>query len=567
MQFHGLGHALAGSGCGASAPPGGDLSDAGHAPGLSSPVARKGLGGDACSMADPQSASHLGLSQDPSDWAGSLLNAIGEGVCIAARDGAILWTNEVLRSWPSSILNRISSLCREHAASLIPRNAPANMTPRSLPPLSLDGRDYEVSLSPVAVPQADGTAPPAPDHIAVAVRDVSAFHLLRRKLDAIDRAGSEMVRMDAENVRKLNAHERLKHLETKIVRVAHDLLHFDHFAIRLLDDKTGKLELVMGSGLPPEFDLFDIYPRLEGCGISGYVAATGRSYVAQDVSKDELFLPGVTGARSSLTVPLLLSEKIIGIMDVESLQPSAFGEEERQLGEMFARYVALALHMLDLLVVERSAVNRSVSERVTDELQEPLRDIQQIVAMLQAKAGNDTDEIESLSRIRRDVESIQERVKACAAGPTTLLGVEKALADSTTDPLLKGKQVLVADDEPKIRHIIADVLRHRGCEVTVCENGAIAIQILNERHEKGVQFDLVISDIRMPDRNGYEVFSAARRVMGMVPVILMTGFGYDPHHSIVRASQEGLQAVLFKPFQVERLLDEVKKALQPPVQS
>ncbi len=515
-------------------------------------------------MADSQSASHHGLSQDPSDWAGSLLNAIGEGVCIATREGMILWVNDTLKAWSPSLLNRISTLCREQAPSLFPKNAAPATTPRSLPPLALDGRDYEVSLSPVGMPGPDGTMPARADHIAVAVRDVSAVHVLRRKLDAIDRAGSEMVRMDAESVRKLNAHERLKLLEAKIIRVAHDLLHFDHFAIRLLDEKTGKLELVMGSGLTPDFDLFDIYPRLEGCGISGYVAATGRSYVAQDVTKDELFLPGVTGARSSLTVPLLLSEKVIGIMDVESLQPSAFGEEERQLGEMFARYVALALHMLDLLVVERSAVNRSVSERVADELQEPLRDIQQIVAMLQAKAGNDTEEIESLSRIRRDVESIQERVKACAAGPTTLLGVEKALADSTTDPILHGKRVLVADDEPKIRHIIGDVLRHRGCDVVVCENGAVAIQVLNERHEKGQHFDLVISDIRMPDRNGYEVFSAARRVMGMVPVILMTGFGYDPHHSIVRASQEGLQAVLFKPFQVERLLDEVKKAIQSP---
>ena len=44
----------------------------------------------------------------------------------------------------------------------------------------------------------------------------------------------------------------------------------------------------------------------------------------------------------------------------------------------------------------------------------------------------------------------------------------------------------------------------------------------------------------------------------------MTGFGYDPNHSIVRASQEGLQAVLFKPFKVDQLLTEVRRALQPP---
>jgi DNA-binding NtrC family response regulator len=65
----------------------------------------------------------------------------------------------------------------------------------------------------------------------------------------------------------------------------------------------------------------------------------------------------------------------------------------------------------------------------------------------------------------------------------------------------------------------------------------------------------------MPDHNGYEVFSAARKAYPGIPVILMTGFGYDPHHSIVRASQDGLQCVLFKPFQIERLLDEVRKAL------
>jgi DNA-binding NtrC family response regulator len=65
----------------------------------------------------------------------------------------------------------------------------------------------------------------------------------------------------------------------------------------------------------------------------------------------------------------------------------------------------------------------------------------------------------------------------------------------------------------------------------------------------------------MPHRNGYEIFAAARRRDATVPVILMTGFGYDPNHCVVRASQEGLAAVLFKPFQAERLVDEVRKAL------
>ena len=79
------------------------------------------------------------------------------------------------------------------------------------------------------------------------------------------------------------------------------------------------------------------------------------------------------------------------------------------------------------------------------------------------------------------------------------------------------------------------------------------------------QFSLVVSDIKMPDKTGYDVFAAARKKCPTIPIILMTGFGYDPNHSIVRASQEGLQAVLFKPFKVDQLLTEVRKALQSPV--
>jgi DNA-binding NtrC family response regulator len=96
--------------------------------------------------------------------------------------------------------------------------------------------------------------------------------------------------------------------------------------------------------------------------------------------------------------------------------------------------------------------------------------------------------------------------------------------------------------------------------VTTAANGAEAIA-----HLDVADFDLVLSDIKMPDKTGYDVFAAARKKAERLPVILMTGFGYDPNHSIVRASQEGLQAVLFKPFKVEQLLTEVRKALGAPV--
>lgn len=485
-------------------------------------------------------------------WAISLLNSIGEGVCLVTPDGAILWANDLIQKWGWGVVERAGEVCRANSEWLVKEGTPDFFNTV----ITEGGREYELTLSKVVVAGPDAIV--ATPHIAAVLRDVTAARAFRRKIDAIDQAGRELVRLDAESIRQLNSHERLKVLETKIVSYAKELLHFDHFAIRLLDEKTGKLELVMGAGLPEEYDSFEIYPRMEGCGTSGYVAATGVSYVVKDVSEDDLFLPGVTGANSSLTVPLKLQDKIIGIMNVESAQIGAFGEEERQLGEMFARYIAMALHMLDILVVERSTVNKTVAGRVAHEIEEPLRDIMQAVDVLRHKAAGDETELAEIERIRRDVRSAQDRITECAAGPTTLLGVERAMSDTTADPLFKGKRVLVADDEPKIRRIIGDVLRRRGSIVVVCENGGDAVRAFEQPDIE--PFDLVLSDIRMPDRNGYEVYAAARKVFPNVPVILMTGFGYDPHHSIVRASQEGLQAVLFKPFQVERLLEEARKA-------
>ena len=263
-----------------------------------------------------------------------------------------------------------------------------------------------------------------------------------------------------------------------------------------------------------------------------------------------------------MVVPLRLHDRVIGVLDVESLKPGAFNEEDRRFAEHFARHLALALRVLDLLVVERCETNATVSGRMQGELREPLDDIAEIVEQMREAADKDPELAARLGRIAGDVDSIRDRMRRVAEGPRALLGVERALSQTEREPLIEGRRVLVADDEPAVRRVIADVLRNRGAKVDVCDNGAAAIDAVRASAASNDGFDLVISDIKMPDRNGYEVFSAARRSLPNVPVILMTGFGYDPSHSIVRASQEGLQCVLFKPFQVERLLEETRSALE-----
>jgi CheY-like chemotaxis protein len=256
-------------------------------------------------------------------------------------------------------------------------------------------------------------------------------------------------------------------------------------------------------------------------------------------------------------VPLRLHDKVIGIFNVESRKRNAFDEDDRQFAEIFGRYVAIAINILDLMVVERVSTSHVVADTVCSEVSGPLNDISSDAnALMEDYIGND-DLRAKLQAILDNVGTIRSTLRQAQTGTNTAVLGAKDVKGTNDDPVLAGAEVLVADDEPNIRTTISDVLKKYKCHVTMAACGADAIALIEQR-----RFDLVVSDIKMPDKTGYEVFAAARRVSTTMPVILMTGFGYDPNHSIVRASQEGLAAVLFKPFKVDNLLTEVRKALQ-----
>ena len=74
------------------------------------------------------------------------------------------------------------------------------------------------------------------------------------------------------------------------------------------------------------------------------------------------------------------------------------------------------------------------------------------------------------------------------------------------------------------------------------------------------RYDTMLADIRLPDVGGYDVYRALRQAQPTAHVILMTGFGYDATHSIVKARQDGLRHVLYKPFRVDQLLMALQNA-------
>jgi CheY-like chemotaxis protein len=496
-----------------------------------------------------------------SQQANLILNTIGEGVCIVDGEGRCNWMNKRMAAWPAHVHEKIRRTCQgsfelfSKQVSPQTSDTPATFSRSKRYSLNVDDHQFfEMIASPVISPGGQVV------QVVCVVWDATGTRRLQQKIDAIDKAGRELVKLDAEQIAKLHVGQRLKLLEEKIISFTRDLMHFDHFAIRLLDRRSRKLEVVMSQGLPSEALSIELYAEQEGNGISGFVAATGRSYICPDVERDPRYVTGLDSAKSSLTVPLTLHDRVIGIFNVESRHRAAFNEDDRQFAEIFGRYVAIALNILDLLVVERVKTSHKVAEDACSEAAGPLNDIASDAAGLMEEFIGHDDLRNKLQQILENVNNVRRCLRQVADGPNTVLGAGD-VKEPQHDPVLGGADVLVADDEPNMRLTISDVLRKYGATVSVCANGAEAITTLEQRERP---FDLVISDIKMPDKTGYDVFAAARRKCATMPVILMTGFGYDPNHSIVRASQEGLQAVLFKPFKVELFLTEVRKALQQP---
>lgn len=491
-----------------------------------------------------------------SQQASLILNTIGEGVCIVDSAGRVSWANKRMQAWPAKLHEQISTAARE-AFEMFCR--PVADDPNHLPAqqrskrhsLSIDDQQFwDIVISPVISPSGQVV------QVVAVAWESTASRRTQQKLDAIDKAGRELVRIESDAMSTMNVSQRLKVLEDKIVRYVRHLMHYDHFAVRILDRRTNKLEVVISSGMSAEALSVELFALPEGNGISGYVAATGRSYICHDVDRDPRYVQGLDNAHSSLTVPLQLYDKVIGVFNIESHQVGSFTEDDRQFAEIFARYVAIALNILDLLVVERFSTRSKVADALCSEVAGPLNDIGSDAAgLIEDFIGHD-DLRSKLQQILDNVAMIRKGLNQAAQGPRTLLGADEV--EPTDDPVLKGARILVADDEPNIRQTIQDVLRKFQVVVTLASGGEEAIGLVEQN-----DYDLIVSDIRMPDKSGYDIFAAARKKSQTLPVILMTGFGYDPNHSVVRASQEGLHAVLFKPFKVAQLVAEVRKALQP----
>lgn len=118
--------------------------------------------------------------------------------------------------------------------------------------------------------------------------------------------------------------------------------------------------------------------------------------------------------------------------------------------------------------------------------------------------------------------------------------------------------ILVIDDDLAVREMISEILRHEGHDVTLAGNGGEALAMLAGGH-----FDLVITDLIMPEKEGIETISEIRRSDQHIPIVAMSGGGrLGPGDYLETARYIGADATLAKPFARGELLTTIETLLK-----
>ena len=121
-----------------------------------------------------------------------------------------------------------------------------------------------------------------------------------------------------------------------------------------------------------------------------------------------------------------------------------------------------------------------------------------------------------------------------------------------------GPQVLIAEDETQLRELLAQALEDRNLRVAQAADGVEALDVL----EKRSSIQLLLSDIRMPRMDGYDLVEKALEVSPELKVLMMTAYAEDhPPTAALRAREI---RTLQKPFDAERLCDLVHEMLARP---
>lgn len=146
-----------------------------------------------------------------------------------------------------------------------------------------------------------------------------------------------------ESTRALGLHDTLEELLDEVLSRARDLIGFEHAAVMLLDEESGRLTVERVSGYGNRADSIREASLELGDGLTGWAAQNRESVRVGDVTQDSRYVPGLDEARSNLAVPLIVGNRVAGVINVESERLYAFTPEHEKLLTVLGTQAALGI--------------------------------------------------------------------------------------------------------------------------------------------------------------------------------------------------------------------------------
>ena len=119
-------------------------------------------------------------------------------------------------------------------------------------------------------------------------------------------------------------------------------------------------------------------------------------------------------------------------------------------------------------------------------------------------------------------------------------------------------RILIIDDEHQVRVMLKKRLERKGFSITTASDGNEGMHLFNKE-----QFDLVITDIIMPEKEGVEVIQELRKCNHNLPIIAISGGGkIAPEYYLELAKSLGANEIFEKPIDKDKFLNAINKALK-----
>ena len=358
-----------------------------------------------------------------------------------------------------------------------------------------DERFYEMIAKPFPVS-------PQETYFLVAIQDVTEIARDDRRLQRLSKTRAELflhldrsaLRGDSVDVRK----EKLRALVQKHMRAT---LHYDVCEMRLLDADE-KLIPFLAIGIPPEAIERVLYASPSKNGITGYVASCGETYICDDVRNDPNYIVGAIDAASSITLPLLYLNKIVGVVNVESRTPNAFTRRDARYLELYLMDLAQALHRLELLETETVRVRGECAQELRDQYFGANVDVvgAAFERRVQKRPQDEAEEI-ATRFYAQGVRDASRRLKPTVKRLTNKWSKRSLAPPQNAERFeeLQNRRVLLVDRDLRFLESRVDAFESYGLVVDVAPNPNVALAMLQT-----LEYDAVLSEL-YPDGEYFTV--------------------------------------------------------------